>query len=460
MNKGRGLKRQPAGFIFIDTVEETEMNNADYEELKRHASEIIALRRSKAFRRKLLASRFVQEVLKGDAAAKRDFAAFVKSKLGKGNKPSRPLSDFDPTKGEEVKTAEALIDRYAANAAASCRRQIVILSQLQYYTSGGGQRGAQLAKAFAKSGFDVLYLYAADNYYSFDLDFIDYVSLHLPIMYFTEQRLAELLRTDAIAILEHPNKVFLPYMRALKSKGIKTVYEHIDNWETELGEDWYSRDDYLTIINEADVLTASARNLCEMVEEDSGRNAVYIANAVNTELFDPSKHYDVPADMPLGKKTLLYYGHGAGSWLDWDLLYDTAELCPDCSFVAIIIVFDMPFTERKCPDNVHILAEKPQSELPAYLAACDFAVLHFKASEVGRYVSPIKVFEYLAMHKPVLATPLPEIAGYPNVICSEDPKVWAQAIMDPPAPEPYDDFVSSNSWLARCSSILKEVDKD
>ena len=86
-------------------------------------------------------------------------------------------------------------------------------------------------------------------------------------------------------------------------------------------------------------------------------------------------------------------------------------------------------------------------------------MLHFNTREVGSYVSPLKVFEYLAMGKRVLAAPLPDIAGYPNVICSADPKVWAENIQNPPKAVPCRDFVAANSWRARCADIIKEADR-
>ena len=193
----------------------------------------------------------------------------------------------------------------------------------------------------------------------------------------------------------------------------------------------------------------------EKAESDSGRSVIYNPNGVDTDLFDPKKSYERPNDMPEEAKIILYFGHIMGYWFDWDLVYDTAELCPDCGF--LMIGYGTAWIKREKPKNVYFLDIKPQAELPAYLAGSDFAMLHINTKEVGVHVSPIKAFEYLAMHKRVLATPLPEIIGYPNVICSNDPKVWAETIKNPPAEAPYDDFVEANSWHARCREIIQEL---
>src|SRR5260370_24977130 len=83
---------------------------------------------------------------------------------------------------------------------------------------------------------------------------------------------------------------------------------------------------------------------------------------------------------------------------------------------------------RRMPVNVHSRVPKPQPSLPAYLQHSDVALLPFKNDEIGKYVSPLKVFEYIAMHKPVLATPLPDIVGYPNVYTSDDAENWVRFV--------------------------------
>ena len=427
---------------------------SSYKELREQAEKIVALRQSKAFRRKVFFARLKEQLLKGTIEEKRDFLAFVAAKLGRKGKEFRPLSDFDPTGGIERQTADSLISAYSS---AEHGAQVAVFSRLPYHASGDGQRGAQIAKTFKRMGYDVLYFYLGDNFYSFDRDFVDEVSLHLPLIYFDEERLCSILEPGAIAIFENPDVNFLPYLYALKEHGVKTVYEHIDNWETALGAGWYDRGTYLSFVKGADLLIGTARNLCEMVSKDAGRPVLYNANAVDIELFDHKREYSVPDDVIKGEKTLLYYGHLKGQWLDWDLLYDTAELCPECSFM--IIGFGEPGSERRAPVNVHFLGARKQRSLPAYLAASDMGMLHFKTGEIGKYVSPLKIFEYLAMHKRVLSTPLPDIENYPNVFCSTDPAAWAAAIKNPPKEEQYDAFVEGNSWYARCRAIIAEVAK-
>jgi glycosyltransferase involved in cell wall biosynthesis len=54
--------------------------------------------------------------------------------------------------------------------------------------------------------------------------------------------------------------------------------------------------------------------------------------------------------------------------------------------------------------------------VPAYLACADVAILPFLGSALADAVSPLKLFEYLAMGVPVVSTPLAEVAARPGVI--------------------------------------------
>jgi glycosyltransferase involved in cell wall biosynthesis len=59
--------------------------------------------------------------------------------------------------------------------------------------------------------------------------------------------------------------------------------------------------------------------------------------------------------------------------------------------------------------NLHYLGMKNYQELPSYLARFDVALVPFAMNEATRYLSPTKTLEYLAAHKPVVSTPIPDI---------------------------------------------------
>jgi len=52
---------------------------------------------------------------------------------------------------------------------------------------------------------------------------------------------------------------------------------------------------------------------------------------------------------------------------------------------------------------------KPYEEVPKYIAASDICLLPAYNNEVMRNIVPIKMYEYMAMTKPVIATKLPGV---------------------------------------------------
>ena len=60
-------------------------------------------------------------------------------------------------------------------------------------------------------------------------------------------------------------------------------------------------------------------------------------------------------------------------------------------------------------DKVIMTGQKPYKEIPELLSAADICLLPAHNDEVIRDIAPIKLYEYLAMHKPIIATKLPGV---------------------------------------------------
>jgi glycosyltransferase involved in cell wall biosynthesis len=70
-------------------------------------------------------------------------------------------------------------------------------------------------------------------------------------------------------------------------------------------------------------------------------------------------------------------------------------------------------------DKIIIIDWVPYSEIPGYLAASDICILPAQSNDIMRNIVPIKMYEYMAAGKPVIATNLPGLIkefGYNNGI--------------------------------------------
>ncbi len=359
-----------------------------------------------------------------------------------------------------------LTEEEAQTAYPKLHRQVFIFGTIPYYDIGGGQRSSQLAKTFNKLGFPVHY------YYGFESSDFDHKSTmlipcvsHMYVGAVDIEDFKAAVRPGDLLILEGPVSAFVPFVQAAKELGARIIYENIDNWETSLGSGVYSdREDLNTLLRCSDVLVGTAKLLVQQLEGycrelQLSKEILYLPNAVDDELFAPLLQYELPKDMVPGSKTLLYYGSLWGEWFDWDLVFGIAKADPSVS-INLIGDFDAILHIRKtAPSNVHFLGLKKQTELPAYLSYADFALIPFKPGAIGDYVSPLKVFEYIAMNTPVLTTALPDLMGYPNVYAGNTVDSWMAAIRshcvtDTAASQA---FTLDNTWSNRIQNMLDKA---
>ena len=103
-----------------------------------------------------------------------------------------------------------------------------------------------------------------------------------------------------------------------------------------------------------------------------------------------------------------YYG-AIASWFAIELLAEVARLLPDHLFVLGGSSEGCDLSAAADLENVVFLGELPYSELPAFLACCAVAIIPFRLDPLIQATNPVKLYEYLAAGKPVVATPLPEL---------------------------------------------------
>ncbi len=118
--------------------------------------------------------------------------------------------------------------------------------------------------------------------------------------------------------------------------------------------------------------------------------------------------------LPIDKKVVLYTGH-LYSWKGAHTLAGAAqEMSQDIHVVFIggtdkdIASFKEQFGSIK---NISILGKKPHHEVPMYLKAADILVIPNSAKEdISRlYTSPMKLFEYMAVKRVIVASDLPSL---------------------------------------------------
>ena len=343
-------------------------------------------------------------------------------------------------------------------------KRVFIFGTVPYYDIGGGQRSAQLAKTMNSLGYRVYYIFGTHSSESVVHKMEIPTLVHKYVGDYSIDAFSDAISDGDLVVFEFPKSEFLPFLHIAKKKKAKVIYENIDNWETSLGGGVFSRKNLDVFLKDADLLVGTATFLVDQLkgyckELNIKKKIIYSPNAVNDSLFDPRMKYEIPEDFIMGEKTLIYYGSLWGEWFDWDLLFGTAKKFPKYSFLIIGEKENILHIVEKAPKNVHFLGIKKQSELPAYLQYCEYSLIPFKVDKIGEAVSPLKVFEYIAMNTTVISTSLPEVAGYPNTYCGNTIEEWSSIIRKNPEcdTEASRDFIDENNWFSRCTQMLANI---
>ena len=139
-----------------------------------------------------------------------------------------------------------------------------------------------------------------------------------------------------------------------------------------------------------------------------------IRNGVDAEEFERrAGTMPRPVDLPASARPLIGFVGALYDWIDWDLIAHAARALPECDFV-----FVGPHDGRgaidtlKSAPNVRFLGRRPYEQVPAYMAAFDVAWVPFDRSRVSRAANPVKIYEYLAVGKPVVTTPVADTDSF------------------------------------------------
>ncbi len=117
--------------------------------------------------------------------------------------------------------------------------------------------------------------------------------------------------------------------------------------------------------------------------------------------------------LPLDKKIIMYTGH-LFDWKGGHVLAKAPQISQECISVFVggmrhdVKEFKNKYKDR---DSLIIVGEKPHKEIPVYLKAADILVLpNSGKEEISRkYTSPLKLFEYMASKRPIIASDLPSL---------------------------------------------------
>jgi len=190
--------------------------------------------------------------------------------------------------------------------------------------------------------------------------------------------------------------------------------------------------------------------------------AATIRNGVDAERFvELARGAPRPADLPDDGRPIVGFVGALYEWVDQRLIAAVARALPDFHFVFVGPQGRRGLSERlRNTRNVRFLGRRPYERVPAYVAAFDVCWVPFDHGRIARAANPVKVYEYLALGKPVVSTPIADVDSFdPHVRVGHDVgEVVAQ--LRAAAGEPDGratqrmQFARANSWDSRAAQYL------
>ncbi len=182
------------------------------------------------------------------------------------------------------------------------------------------------------------------------------------------------------------------------------------------------------LLQTVDLVFTHSEGLKKLYQQFTRRPITLIPSAVDVSLFQSSSsiHSDI---LQIAQPRIGMMGTFDGR-IDVKILQSLATEHPDWQFVLIgpirpgRINLDSLFNFS----NVHYLGHRPHQDLPTLLNGLDLFLIPYKRNDLTRYISPLKLYEYLAVGKPVVSVPLPELFHLSAHIQFAEPTKFADQI--------------------------------
>ena len=209
------------------------------------------------------------------------------------------------------------------------------------------------------------------------------------------------------------------------------------------------------LLSGADLVTVSSSKLEERALRTRS-SVLMLRNACDYDHFAKTP----PAN---NERPVIGYFGAISDWFDSVLVADLAERRPDWDFLLVGSTFGADIARLAKLPNVTLTGEESYESLPEWLGRFDVAIVPFKRTRLTEATNPLKVYEMFAGGRPIVSTPIPEVASLVPLLrlaaSAEEfeREITASLVRDESEVEARRAFARENRWESRFALLRSAI---
>ncbi len=263
--------------------------------------------------------------------------------------------------------------------------------------------------------------------------------------------------------------------------GFKIIYEYIDDLNpkiigtNDIPKNMKEKYEYMLKDTENVFVVVTADRLKEDILKKRGKEKLTVSS--NGVDYDHFKNLDNKFEFDDTYKKIInsnkpiigYYG-ALASWFDYDLIKYLAEKRKDYNIVLIGVKYDSSLEDANLDKygNIHYLGCMDYSILQYYANKFSVCTIPFIINSITKATSPVKLFEYMALGKPIVTTAMHECKKYESVMIANDREEFVKLIdksikmnikNDKNYFEQLDKDAKQNTWNKKSQKIIELIEE-
>jgi glycosyltransferase involved in cell wall biosynthesis len=265
-----------------------------------------------------------------------------------------------------------------------------------------------------------------------------------------------------VAVFSAPFRPFLEFLPTLRDRGYLIVFDVLDDYAAmrTMGYYCYDAESERFLAQACDLALPLSPDLEIKMQAYGAPRVCMLKDGVDLEIFREPSTTQVSVER--GEITLGFWGWIWQYNVDVPLLSHLARTHSNWQ-IHLLGPFEQAVASALNFANVHFHGQVARRQLRAYADQFDVGILPAPDDAFNRARDPLKVYEYLACGKPVVATNQPQLAAVPGVYLSHDADEFI-ANVERAAGASLDharlsEFLARQTWATRVDALLQALEE-